>query len=276
MEAVSPQIASVASPTSPSGSVKPELLAEGKGQHGPDRVFEANERLDMSVSRSFTLGEPARINLQFHIGKLSKVIVEQLQNGSHGIQRGDKIAGGAQALPVQTDADGTSYITITPLRLGQITLELSAIFPDGGVVHNFLLLDVIPRQKQPEKLLVGDMWLPQRNTPKFFLSMTPEASQDVVNIYAKYDDLTNLIRVAPSFAAFRIITDSGPHPIQLDKQTGVITALHPGQALLETSFGGRKNLTCVVVEPTYNPNAPNPGMNCQQLVPPGGKLGASQ
>lgn len=177
---------------------------------------------------------------------------------------------------MQTDADGSSYITIRPLRLGLVTLELSAIFPDGGVARKFIQMDVVPRQKRPEKLLVSDLWLPEHDTPRFFLSMRPETSKDVVNIYAKYDDLTNLVRMTPSFATFRLLTGKGEEPIHIDQQTGVITASHPGQALLETSFGGRKNLTCVIVEPTYNPNARNPAMNCQQLLPPGGKLGKWQ
>jgi len=99
---------------------------------------------------------------------------------------------------------------------------------------------------------------------------------DYLNIYARYKGITEPIEIYPAFATYRILAGGRENPIVLDQQTGLITALKPGEALIETSYAGWHNWTCVDVEEKPVPGNSYYDKNCAGLLPVGEKLGSTR
>ena len=73
------------------------------------------------------------------------------------------------------------------------------------------------------------------------------------------------IYLHPDDVVFTLKTRSDQPIVELDKSTGGITALHPGHAIIQTSFAGATVDTCVVVMPDLvHPDA----SNCEELHDP--------
>jgi hypothetical protein len=241
-------------------------------------VFDANERVDVIVpDHSLVLAQPAQIQLRIRVAGLSSVGITQIQDADEeGAPISYFIQGGDETQRVAYGTDGKPYLTIVPMRLGRVGVQLVGRFPDGGMIEKEFDIDVKAPDQEPTRLSVGHIGLPTTDTPVLFLSINPGRRRDALILYATYPNVAVPVEISPSFASFRVFTGSDASPIRLDVRTGRLTAVHQGQALVETTFGGRTNLTCVVVEQEIDPNRSEIDKDCRTLVPKGRRLGPSE
>jgi len=237
------------------------------------KIIEADDRVEVLLDHPVALAEPAKIPLRISMRGLGSIMTNQRRYDAGGRHTAAPIESSKQRVPIQVSADGSPYITITPLLLGKVEVDLTGGFSDGGIFYKRVLLDVAPTQKRPEKMMVGHLGYPAENIPRILKSVRGEEAEDIFNIYVTYKDLSVPIRIEPSFVTFRIISGDQGEPIRLNHETGYFTTLHPGQVLVETSFAGKTNLTCVVVEPKLAAGMSYGADRCQKLLPAGRTLG---
>jgi hypothetical protein len=236
------------------------------------RVFVINNRVDVMVPQhQLKLVEESEIPLDIHAPGLVTVNTYQVQYRFKGGLDPDLVYGSHVTLPILHQADGSSYIKIIPMRLGEVTVDLSGAFPDGGIFHKNVILNVIPSDRKPAKLVVGRLGSPQSPSRMIFMHLGGDRNyRSSLNVNAQYDNVKDLIRIDAAFARFAVRTRSNGPVIRLDESTGVITPANVGEALVETYFGGKTNFTCVVVtqklDGYYNQS------RCKDLLGPGQTL----
>ena len=263
-------------PSNPISEIKREVpltteFAQAEKAGSARRVFVAPGRLDVHPpSRPLKLAEENEVSLQSHQPGLTSVEIQQVQYspGDTGPHRTPHfLEGGWATLPVLHRADGSAYVNVVPRALGQVVLEIEARFPDGGETHTEAVINVEPPERSPGKIIVGE----DRSYPTIYLYLKPNPRVRVPRIQAIYGSEGSMYQINPAFVSFKIRTANDAPIVELNKTSGLITPVRAGQALLETSFQGWSNLTCIVVESQFNPNA-GPRSHCESLLLPGEKL----
>jgi hypothetical protein len=241
-------------------------------------VFAAQGRLDvLAPSRSLNLAEENEVALRIQTPGLTTVETQQVQYSPDDMTSRKTPhfpEGGWAMVPVLYHPDGSASITVVPRLLGQIVLRIVARFPDGGESKADAVLMVQPPQRSPDKLVVGQRGAPTINAPSVSIFLKPETRTYALTVGAFYGNEKEQIQIDPAFASFQVRTANNAPIIALDKSTGSIKPLQLGEALVETSFGGWTNLTCVVVKNDFDPNERN-SPNCKSLFHPGEKPGVS-
>jgi hypothetical protein len=235
------------------------------------KIFDASNRLDVLTSdQPLALAEPSQIPLRILTTGLDSLFLSQSQYFGYSP---DFVYGSQQTEQIHYYPNGNPYITVVPMRLGKVELDVIGRFSDGGICKKKVALNIVPSQKSPNRLMVGHIGTqPDRNALRVLMAMSGDRSRDWLNVYAVYDGIATPVSINADFATFKINSGNQTDPIQLD-QTGRLTPIHTGEALIETSFGGRTNLTCVVVEETIIPDRSYFNKNCKQLLSMGEKLG---
>ena len=103
------------------------------------------------------------------------------------------------------------------------------------------------------------------------LYLKPDPGLRVPGIQANYEKEGEPFQINLAFVSFKFRTENETRIIELGETTGLVTPVHPEVALLETTFQGWSNLTCIYVEDKFNLN-PGTRPRCKSLLPPGGKL----
>lgn len=262
-------------------SASPAFEADQQEAKAPEssgttiRHFLANSRLEiLPPQEPLKLAEPNEIQLRIH-GRVEGLVDSSQAQSTSADPNTPRLVFGSPAVgPVLYHPDGSPYVRIVPMRLGKVELTLGVSFTDGGAAIQKIMVEVGPSQKRPQSIIVGPNWV--RDELKLLLSLTGSSSRGILNVYAKYSDIDRLITIDPALATYRIINwDGRSSPIDLDGQTGVVTAVHPGQALVEISFAGRRNLTCVDVEKNPVFGISYMQHSCQTLLS-GEKLGPQE
>lgn len=234
-------------------------------------IFLSPGRLDiLPPSEPLKLAEENAISLQSHEPGLNKLEIQQVQSSPGGTRPHGThhfTEPGWAMLPVLHHADGSAYMNVIPRVFGQVVLQTVARLPDGSETHTEAPLNVRPPDRSPEKIIVGDLGS-TRSIPVMDLYLKPHPRLRVPGIRAIYEKEGERFQINPSFVSIKMRTANATPIIELDKTTGLITPVHPGEALLETSFQGWSNLTCICVEDKFNPN-PGPRPRCQSLLLPG-------
>jgi TonB family protein len=221
-----------------------------------------------AVTEPLKLAEPNPISLQSNGQKVTSVMAGWGYYNAGGFveypfNENDDI------LPVSYDSSGSASVSVTPRRLGKTQLTLFVSFADGGVERTRINVQVVQPQRQPEKLVItfggGDN---RRDTP--VLSPDLSEAHRTIDVFAAaiYKNLTNPVPLKASDVSFKLINSPGA-AAEIDPSTGIVTARHVGQALLETSFGGVSTLTCIDV---MNDVRMGPRSRCEELLPPGRRL----
>lgn len=172
-------------------------------------------------------------------------------------------------LPVTYHSDGSAYISVTPLKLGKVQLTLLVSFPDGGVERDTIDVEVGQSTRPPEKLVIalpgGDN---RRDTPVISMDLSERNRTEHVFPFAIYRTLHDPVSLNASDVSFKMLSPP-TGAADIDPSTGIITARHVGQALLETSFAGVATLTCIDVMKDARVGRAS---RCEELLPPGRRL----
>jgi hypothetical protein len=228
------------------------------------RRFHADDRVEVVVPpHSLTLAEENEIPLRIHVEGLTSLSSYQTQYHVENARLRDEVDGSGTNLTILHHADGSAYVNVVPLRLGKVEFSFRGIFPDRVSSKAVVTFDVEPPTRRPRALAV-DGGAP---FPYSYLNRTSKISLDVD---ARYDNIKAWIRINPTFAKFKV--RQADDVINLDESTAVVTPLHVGHALVETSFGGLTKLTCVVVRENEDSYPRDPYAHCEDLVQPGESL----
>ncbi|HEY1213361.1 MAG TPA: hypothetical protein VGE93_06980 [Bryobacteraceae bacterium] len=216
--------------------------------------------------------------LRVHAPGLTTVTIQQVQYDPDDTvtkTRPHFLHGGWASVSALHKPDGSDSIKVTPRALGPVVLQVIARFADGGFTKSEVVLNVQPSTEIPEKLVVGEWGTPMDQARWVSAFLDPKAPTSGLTVSALYKNVTEEVKIGPSFASFEVRTANNSSPaISIDNTTGLIKPLRGGDALVETSFGGWTNLTCVVVEDHYDLSHLS-HQNCRSLLRPGEQVGMS-
>jgi hypothetical protein len=222
-----------------------------------------------AITHSLKLAEPNQIFIQSGGQSVTSVEARWLYyvgNTPSPVGEDDSV------LPVSSDSNGVASVSVTPLKLGKLQLMLFISFADGGFERKTIDVQVVQPERQPERLVIASGGDYKRNNPVLSLDLSDVHKTIDVDPAAIYKNVTRPVPLNASDVTFKLINSSGA-AAEIDPSTGIVTARHVGQALLETSFGGVSTLTCIDV---MNDVRMGPRSRCEELLPPGRSLPPSQ
>ena len=253
--------------TRSAGRIECPFLEERLPPPDGHRTSLADDRVVIAApNRPLLLGQCSEISLQLTTKGLVSINVKQdIEDDPF-----DRIFGGIANVPVLQHENGDYYIEVIPLRLGRSRLSLFGRFPDGGIFSKRLSILTEPPVQVPKKLVVGTGTSPDRSTPKLRMHLDPPNTAFLVPD-ATYEGLNQILRIDAHFAQFSIRASRDKPILRIDPATGRITPLAAGDAIVDTSYGGRTVPTCVVVTPSPADSAKDHSF-CSELLRPGEKL----
>jgi len=166
--------------------------------------------------------------------------------------------------PVQRRQDGSTYVEVVPEVLGKTEIGFTVAFADDGFETEVLQATVVA-PKPPLKLEVGMML---NGKSMDYLTV---GEQKKFWVMADFAGLSAPLSIATDDVQYRLIQAKKP-VLHFDSSSGMFVAERIGDALLETSYAGTKQTTCVMVREHqgYTPG------NCDELreggngvLPPG-------
>ena len=240
--------------------------------HGLSQGSIRNDLVDIEApSQKLKLAEENDIHLLIHARGLTSVTIAQSERGQNTSRYFD-IPESHVDVPVTYHADGSAVIRVTPLRLGEIGLSIRGAFPDGSVFIKKVMLDVEPPARQPLKVFAAEA-AGQNSTPRILLYLQKQGGQKFLQVHAVYDGVKEPIPIDSNAVVYRVRTNDDTPPVELDETTGLLTPIHVGRAIVESSFAGQETLTCVVVNEKFDLNtAVGEHSNCEELLHSGEKL----
>lgn len=267
-----------AQPQSQQLEVQRQALASQVASSKRPLPFSAPDRLDVAApSHNVKLAEENEITLRPRVAGLTEVETEQVRYVPDRMaSRTDPFypEGGWAMLPLVYHPGGSASIKVTPRALGRLALRITARFPDGGVTKSEILLNVQPTDQSPEKVVVGDWGDPSNDARWVRVVLGPKGQPSGLTVRALYKNVKEKVRIDPSFASFHVRSEGNTSPvIAIDNARGLIKPFRAGEALVETSFGGWTNLTCVIVKDRDDPNFQSQG--CKSMLRSGETVGMS-
>jgi hypothetical protein len=218
-----------------------------------------------AATQSLKLAEPNKISLQSNGQKVTSVGARwaYYDGGAlvYPVNEHDDV------LPVNADSSGSAYVSVTPRKLGNAQLMLFVSFADGGVERKTMDVQVVQPQRPPEKLVIASGGDYRVDHPVIYLDLSDEGRKKDLDPAAIYKNMAKPVPLSASDVTFKFINSTGV--AEIDPSTGIVTAQHVGQALLETSFGGVSTLTCIDV---MNEVRMGRRSRCEELLPPGRSL----
>jgi hypothetical protein len=207
-------------------------------------------------STPLKVAEKAEISLILHDKGLTSVKATQNRylDPEHKIRDVYGIRGGDQTLPVLYRPDGSAYIELIPLRMGEIELTVFGSFPDRAFDRNRAFLQVVPSERRPEALIVGQAGMPDSDTDILRLNLDDshpwaQGPKQMAYLYpaAYYLDLHVPIELDRPYVRSTVKQPEDDPVIEFDQASGGMKPLRRGAALVENFYGGLVKRTCVLV-----------------------------
>lgn len=164
--------------------------------------------------------------------------------------------------PVQRRPDGKTYVDVVPTELGVMELDFMVVFADHALESETVQVTVVP-PRPPLRLDVGEM-MPNG---KSMVYLTVGESVRIGG-QAEFAGLPNPVPIPEKDLKYRVIQTKGMPAIQVDLSTGTLEAERVGDALIESSYAGTRQTTCVMVREHqgYTPG------NCEELREGGDRI----
>ena len=165
-----------------------------------------------------------------------------------------------------SDAD----VKVVPEELGKAKLHFEVRFEDGAVQAEVLETETVLPDEKPAKFLIARGAGPGRTSGTIYLDLSPMSNHATLGPMAIYQGAIRSVPIPATYVRFKLIAaNEGDPPISIDEASGKITALHIGHALVESTFEGFSDLTCVDV--MQNASDGGDRTNCHELFPAGMK-----
>jgi hypothetical protein len=217
--------------------------------------FEANDRLQISTEGvSLPLGEPATLAVHLTGPEVLQTAVYQKVLQSYALEQPaphedyeTDVRG--KFGTIQTAPDGSAYMKLIARRLRKAEFRIEVLFADGGVATRTFEVPVRLSEHSPVQLTNAvDGSRTNLQIPATTLRLSLAAPDNVGRLYpvVRYRQDQGPFLLAPGDVKFKVRQADKP-VIRLDESTGEVTALRPGDALIEASFAGARSETCVEV-----------------------------
>jgi hypothetical protein len=166
------------------------------------------------------------------------------------------------------NADGGAYIQVVPEKIGKLQLTVVACFADGVPSIARTDAEVVLPERVPEKFLVARGGTGHTRTAGTIeMDLTEMFNKVALDPLAVYKGADHPVPIPGKYVTFKVISAAEDEPpISIDN-TGRISALHIGHALIQTTFQGLSTLTCVDV--ISNARFGGSRTVCRELVPEG-------
>jgi len=156
---------------------------------------------------------------------------------------------------VQRHPDGTTYVEVVPTQLGEMELAFMVVFADHALENESIHIAVVPFGP-PQRLDVGMM---MNNGQSIKFLMVGESFR--ISGEAKFRGVDSPVTIPEKDLKYRVIQTKGIPAIRFDPSTGTLVAERVGDALIESSYAGTQQMTCVMVREHWGYT---PG-NCEEL-----------
>jgi hypothetical protein len=231
--------------------------------------FVADDRLEIvAPAHPLNVAEDNPIEMNVHGATVARV---ECEAGNSGCVPRDGYGKVPPPLSFEQSANGKVVVQIFPAQLntGDSEFKFAVLFADGGVACRTLSASVGFGTKQPRGINMpcGNDSYGNPNAPlRLFAPDHGRPASPTTNLWidACYDGIPGFVVLPPKVVTYRVLSDEDQLPIQVDSTTGQVTALRPGQALLERKFRGLKSETCFVVAPSAEQDAGDLS-NCRVL-----------
>ena len=231
--------------------------------------FVADDRLEIvAPAHPLNVAEDNPIEMNVHGATVARV---ECEAGNSGCVPRDGYGKVPPPLSFEQSANGKVVVQIFPAQLntGDSEFKFAVLFADGGVACRTLSASVGFGTKQPRGINMpcGNDSYGNPNAPlRLFAPDHGRPASPTTNLWidACYDGIPGFVVLPPKVVTYRVLSDEDQLPIQVDSTTGQVTALRPGQALLERRFRGLKSETCFVVAPSAEQDAGDLS-NCRVL-----------
>jgi hypothetical protein len=230
-------------------------------------IVEVNGRLQiLPLTQPLKVGEANDVPIQLHGFKVHSVYATW---GYYKGESGSWVTDDGKEVTVLHHPDGSTYVQIEPMKIGRLRLQLGVWFEDGGDEDESIDAEVVFPDRKPEKIFTcrpesGDL----KVSGTIYMDMTGMENKRGLCTMALYKDTVYPTPIPLKYLSFRLITDSeNDPPISFDESTGIITALHIGHALIQTTFQDMSTLTCVDVLKVVTDGSDR--TVCRELVPEG-------
>jgi hypothetical protein len=238
----------------------------------------ADERIEIEApSYKLKVAEDNEVSIRVLFPGLTMLVTDQTQYAGGKLTE-PRSAPGTEQQPAILERAGKTYIEVKPMQLGEVELSIVAKFSDGAIARKKVMLSVGLPDRRPCALIVADNEPPRTNSRLIEAHLEDDTESwaskhawiSVLTVGASYEGTKYPVVIDPSHASFRVKSAGGPPVIRVDSSTGKIFPIRLGHALVETTFEGLTNRTCVIVEPG-NASTSNPSV-CNDLLLPGEKL----
>jgi hypothetical protein len=225
-----------------------------------------NDRLEIPhQTQPLKLGEENEVAILLHGHKANKIYARF----DYMDDQGNPLFTGAESEAAITyhsmsDAD----VKVVPEQLGKAKLHFEVRFEDGAVQAEVLEIETVLPEDRPKEFLVERGGGTRRTSGTLYLGLSGLSNHATVGPMAIYPTSTRAVPIPASLVRFKLTAaNNDDPPISLDETSGKITALHIGHALIESTFEGFSDLTCVDV--MQNASDGGDRTNCHELVPAG-------
>ncbi len=216
--------------------------------------FLANDRVEIvDPGHPLYVAEENPITLSVHGGTVVRVECSA-DGGSEACVPRDGYNKPIPPFTFQAQSNGDLLVQVFPRMLEQLQFDFAVFFADGGAAHKTLKVGAAFGTKQPKAINTscGNDSYGNQNMPRYLgepAKGEPATPTNDLWSSACYDGIPGFVTIPPKLMSFKVWSDDGDVPaMTVDAETGQVTPLRSGQALLEREFRGLKSETCFVVE----------------------------
>jgi hypothetical protein len=176
-------------------------------------------------------------------------------------------------VPLERHSDGTTYVSVTPTHIGDVTISISLNFADElferhETAATVSFSDAIPSLIEAMSLEGRNSWILGMPTGD---PVAPGAYKLRLLPEAVYLGQPHPVAIPARAVHFTVLSaPSQAPPITVDSATGMVQSVHIGHALVMMSFKGVTGFICIDVRHSDEESS-NPA-TCAELLPRGGSL----
>jgi pimeloyl-ACP methyl ester carboxylesterase len=190
------------------------------------------------------LGRPVVIPLYWSSGRAVRMVVAQKDGAGRELRNASLGAlVGSGAAKVVDELGATTTVEVTPLRAGELTLEVSAVFADGGMEVRRTRLHVTPAAEGLEALELN------AGAERVALTMEAEESERQVQLTPRlrYAGLDRPVFLDSLDGLTVAISQPESDPVVRLDADGVVHALRAGRAVIVAQLGVARSRVVVDV-----------------------------
>ncbi len=191
------------------------------------------DRMTLSANQTMVAGAASEMPVRLaNIGQLKQVTVYQENSLGHSE---------VEVVPVSRVVGDTAYIRVMPQVMGTVKYTVTAAFADGGIASQTTQVAVTAPKAVPTAFKADGL-------PIMVLSLSADQPMGMLRPQARYDGIKGTMMLDAGAVRYRVVSSSGAAVVGLEP-TGLVRALHAGEAVIEARFGNAVDQVRIIVKP---------------------------